>query len=80
MRVDEQLPRYTGKRRAEEKPRRDTGKRPMGSTASQGTRRASVDLISSLLEPWLEGEVTLNSYQEEVRCILKVNMVDGLFP
>ncbi|CAL2260619.1 unnamed protein product [Prunus armeniaca] len=78
-RADEHLPKDTRKRRAEEELRRDTEKRPMGSTASKRPRRASVDPISGPLKSWLEGEATLSAYQEAVRRILKVNVVDGLF-
>ncbi|PQP94150.1 uncharacterized protein Pyn_16105 [Prunus yedoensis var. nudiflora] len=78
-RADEQLPRDSDKRWAEGEPRRDTEKRPISSASTEGPRRASVDPISSPLEPWMDGEVALGAYQEAVRRVLKVNVVEGLF-
>lgn len=79
-RADEQLTRDMGKRRAEEEPRRDTGKRSVGSSATEALRRVSVDPAGGPLEPWMEGEGALGAFQEAVRRVLKVDVVEGLFP
>ncbi|XP_021829885.1 uncharacterized protein LOC110770112 [Prunus avium] len=77
-RAEEQLHRDMGNMR-EEEPRIDTVKRPMGSGTSEGPRRTSVDPVSGPFEPPMDGGVGLGGYQEAVRRILKIDVIEGMF-
>ncbi|XP_008244897.1 PREDICTED: uncharacterized protein LOC103343005 [Prunus mume] len=78
-RAEEPLPREAGRRRLEEEPRRDLGKRPVSSTTAEVEKRASRDPVTRHLEPWVDAEMVIGSYQEAVKQMLRVDVVEGLF-
>ncbi|PQQ11222.1 uncharacterized protein Pyn_18893 [Prunus yedoensis var. nudiflora] len=67
------------KRRAKGEPRRETGKRPASSAVPELGKRVSVDPVTGPLEPWMNGELALRSYQEAAKRVLKVEVVEGMF-
>ncbi|PQQ21349.1 uncharacterized protein Pyn_36854 [Prunus yedoensis var. nudiflora] len=78
-RTEEASPRDTGKRRVEGEPRRDTGKRPVSSAVPDSGKRVSVDPMIGPLEPWVDGELALRTYQEVAKRVSKVEVVESMF-
>ncbi|KAH0988079.1 hypothetical protein GBA52_015256 [Prunus armeniaca] len=78
-RADEQRPWDTCKRRVEEELRRESEMRQVSSSTPEASRRTIVDPVSGPLEPWVDGEVVVSSYQEAIMWVLKVEVVEGLF-
>ncbi|CAL8124617.1 unnamed protein product [Prunus armeniaca] len=74
-RAEEPLVRDVGKRRVEEEPRRDVCKRPIIASVPEVGKRASVDPVTGPLEPWVDAELVLSSYQEAIKRMLKVEVV-----
>ncbi|XP_021824477.1 uncharacterized protein LOC110765618 [Prunus avium] len=77
--AEEPSHRETWKRRAKVDPRRDTGKRPASSAAPELGKRVSVDPVTGPLEPWVDDELALSSFQRAAKRVLKVEVVERMF-
>lgn len=78
-RAYEPLARDVAKRRVEEQPRKENGKRQVESSAQEVGKGKGVEPFSGPLEPWVDADLVLSSNQKASKRVSRPEIIEGLF-